>query len=418
MTIEMVVSTKVRGNTCIKVVGVGGAGNNAVDHMIRCAVEGAEFININTDAQVLEASQADVLVQLGEDGQGAGDDPLEGRKFANAAREEIRAAIEGADMLFVTAGMGGGTGTGAAPVVGAIAKELGILTVGVVTRPFTWEGSRCVKNAEAGLAEMEQNVSSLLVIRNDALEENLDADVTEDDAYAYADDVLKDAVNAIVEIINTRGRMNVDFKDVRAVMNNLGRALMGTGVAHGDDRAVEAAKLAAQCPLLEGAQLVGARGLLVLISTAQGKLKLRESRAVMDELAKYSAPHAQVIFGTATDESLGDALRVTVIAAGLGGGMQLVHSTQASSAQQVQAEAQQMVVPLRTGTDNVLIPTISSVVVPQAGVPVAGGAAVDVQVGQHSVWRTRTQAVEKITQLSNGGMEEMDIPAFLRKQAD
>ena len=228
--------------------------------------------------------------------------------------EDIRAAIDGAHMLFITAGMGGGTGTGAAPVIARVAKEMGILTVGVVTKPFDWEGGRRMQNADNGLAELEANVDSLIVVLNEKLLEVLGDDITQDEAFAHANDVLKNAVGGIAEIINEYGQVNVDFEDVRTVMGEPGKAMMGTATASGPDRARIAAEQAVACPLLEGIDLSGAKGVLVLVTAAKGSLKLSESRLAMSTINAYASPDAHVIYGAAYDDSLGDEIRVTVVA--------------------------------------------------------------------------------------------------------
>src|SRR5436309_6184311 len=258
MAIEMIEEFDL--GTQIKVIGVGGGGGNAVDHMIAQGVQGVEFICANTDAQALNRSASQQLIQLGTTGLGAGAKPEAGRAAAEEAVDRIRASIQGANMLFITAGMGGGTGTGAAPVIARVAKEMGILTVGVVTKPFDWEGGRRMTNADQGLAELEANVDSLIVVLNEKLLEVLGDDVTQDEAFAHANDVLKNAVGGIAEIINDYGHINVDFEDVRTVMGEPGKAMMGTAAAEGPDRARIAAEQAVACPLLEGIDLSGAKG--------------------------------------------------------------------------------------------------------------------------------------------------------------
>ena len=264
MAIEMI--EEFDQGTRIKVIGVGGGGGNAVEHMIAKGVQGVEFICANTDAQALNRSAASSLIQLGTTGLGAGAKPEAGRAAAEEAVDRIREAITGANMLFITAGMGGGTGTGAAPVIARVAKEMGILTVGVVTKPFDFEGNRRMKAADAGVAELEANVDSLIVVLNEKLLEVLGDDVTQEQAFAHANDVLKNAVGGISDIIHIPGMVNVDFEDVKTVMSEPGKAMMGTAQATGPDRATKAAELAVACPLLEGIDLSGARGVLVLIA--------------------------------------------------------------------------------------------------------------------------------------------------------
>ncbi len=414
MSIEMIEVEEFNLGTQIKVIGVGGGGGNAVEHMIERAVQGVEFICANTDAQALGRSSAHKTVQLGQTGLGAGSKPDKGREAAVVAEDDIRAAIDGAHMLFITAGMGGGTGTGAAPVIARVAKEMGILTVGVVTKPFDWEGGKRMINAEAGLSELEANVDSLIVILNEKLLEVLGEDITQDEAFSHANDVLKNAVGGIAEIINVPGLVNVDFEDVRTVMGEPGKAMMGTAVAAGPDRARIASEQAVACPLLDGIDLSGAKGVLVLVTTAKGSLKLSESKLAMNTIRAFASPDAHVIYGTAHDDSLGDQIRVTVVATGLsrqGGARRTAPPLQV----------------LRTGTDNVPIhvPTLNTVASgaplnPAAGAAPVGHSAPDYgSMAVPSVWRTnRTQAAAKVDALSSGGMDDFEIPAFLRRQAD
>jgi cell division protein FtsZ len=417
MSIEMIEVEEFHQGTQIKVIGVGGGGGNAVAHMLERRVQGVEFICANTDAQALARSSAHKHIQLGGTGLGAGSKPDKGRECAEAAVESIREAIAGAHMLFITAGMGGGTGTGAAPVIARVAKEMGILTVGVVTKPFDWEGGRRMTNADNGLAELEANVDSLIVVLNEKLLEVLGDDITQDEAFAHANDVLKNAVGGIAEIINVPGHVNVDFEDVRTVMGEPGKAMMGTALAAGPDRARIAAEQAVACPLLEGIELSGAKGVLVLITAAKGSLKLSESKLAMNTIRAYASPDAHVIYGTAYDDDLGDQVRVTVVATGL-------------SRQGQQRRTAPPLQVLRTGTDNVPfnVPTINNVVGGPGAIMTremqsAGGAAPQQPdyggLAVPSVWRTnRTQAAAKVDALSSGGMDDFEIPAFLRKQAD
>ena len=305
----------------ITVIGVGGAGGNAIANMIEAQIEGVDFIVANTDAQALNASIAEHRIQLGPDitqGLGAGSRPEVGRAAAEETLAEIERALDGVHMVFIAAGMGGGTGTGAAPIVAKVAKEMGILTVGVVTKPFEFEGGRRMSNADQGMQELEANVDSLIVVLNEKLLELPGGeDMTQDEAFAHANDVLKNAVGGIAEIINVPGHVNVDFEDVRTVMGEPGKAMMGTAMAKGPDRARIAAEQAVACPLLEGIDLSGAKGVLVLVTAAKGSLKLSESKLAMSTINAYASPDAHVIYGAAYDESLGDQLRVTVIATGL-----------------------------------------------------------------------------------------------------
>ena len=407
MSIEMIETDGFHAGTQIKVIGVGGGGSNAVDHMISRQVQGVEFVCANTDAQALSRTLAGAAIQLGNSGLGAGSKPDKGREAAEAASDDIRQAIRGAHMLFITAGMGGGTGTGAAPVIARIAKDMGILTVAVVTKPFDWEGGRRMTNAEAGLAELEANVDSLVVVLNEKLLEVLGDDITQEEAFAQANDVLKNAVGGIAEIINNYGNVNVDFEDVRTVMGEPGKAMMGTATASGPDRARIAAEQAVACPLLEGIDLSGAKGVLVLVTASKGSLKLNESKEAMNTIRAYASPEAHTIYGAAYDDALGDEIRVTVVATGL--------SRQGARRQPITV----LQGGLRTGTDNVPfnVPTVNQAVGgPGMGAPAQpdyGNVAVP------SVWRTnRTQAAARVDALSSGGMDDFEIPAFLRKQAD
>ncbi len=410
MTIEMIeVEEGFNQGTQIKVIGVGGGGSNAVEHMIERGVQGVEFIAANTDAQALSRSSADKIIQLGGTGLGAGSKPEKGRDAAEQAEQQIRESIAGAHMLFITAGMGGGTGTGAAPVIARVAKEMGILTVGVVTKPFDWEGGRRMSNADGGLGELEANVDSLIVVLNEKLQDVLGDDITQEEAFAHANDVLKNAVGGIAEIINEYGNVNVDFEDVRTVMGEPGKAMMGTSVANGPDRARIAAEQAVACPLLEGIDLSGAKGVLVLVTAAKGSLKLSESKQAMNTIRAYASPDAHVIYGAAYDESLGEDMRVTVVATGL-----------SKNGSRRSTPNIQMVQTLRTGTDNVPfdIPTVNAAI----DGPGAAAMAQPNYAGLQgpAVWRTpnRTQAAAKVDALSSGGMDDFEIPAFLRKQAD
>ena len=404
MAIEMI--EEFDQGTQIKVIGIGGGGGNAVEHMIAQGVQGVQFVCANTDAQALNRSRATDLVQLGSSGLGAGSKPDVGRHAAEEAVDRIRETIAGAHMLFITAGMGGGTGTGAAPVIARVAKEMGILTVGVVTKPFEFEGKRRCTQADHGVAELEANVDSLIVVLNEKLLEVLGDDVTQEQAFAHANDVLKNAVGGISDIIHVPGLVNVDFEDVKTVMSEPGKAMMGTAQAGGPDRANKAAELAVACPLLEGIDLSGARGVLVLIAASKQTFKLSESKNAMNTIRRYAADDAHVIFGTAYDEGLGDQLRVTVIATGL--------SSLARRAQPPLSVVQQPA--MRTGTDN--LPILNQPV--QAGASAAAQPQDYSSLSTPSVWRTaRSQsAAAKVEALSSNGMDEIEIPAFLRKQAD
>lgn len=423
MPIELINEEAFNQGTQIKVIGVGGGGGNAVAHMIASAVQGVEFICANTDAQALSTSDAHRVIQLGTTGLGAGSKPEKAREAAEIAVESIREAISGAHMLFITAGMGGGTGTGAAPVIARVAREMGILTVGVVTKPFEFEGKRRMDNADSGLAELEANVDSLIVVLNEKLLEVLGEDATQDEAFAHANDVLKNAVGGIAEIINVRGLMNVDFEDVRTIMGEPGKAMMGTALAAGPERARIAAEHAVACPLLEGIDLSGAKGVLVLVTAAKGSLKLSESRLATNTVRAYAAPDAHVIFGTAYDDYLGDQIRVTVVATGL--------SRQNAARPKLVVSQQQPQILQRTGTYDapLHIPhpdTVGSTI--QTSGLVAGGGGMSGRgmtpdygaMSPPKVWRPhdRTSAADKVNALSHGGMDDIEIPAFLRKQVD
>ncbi len=375
----------------IKVIGVGGAGGNAVNHMIEQGVEGVEFIAVNTDAQVLSRNKSRNQIQLGSSGLGAGAKPEEARAVALAERERIEEAVSGAHMVFITAGMGGGTGPGAGPVIAEVARSLGILTVAVVTKPFSFEGSKRMKIAEQGLAELAPHVDSLIVILNDKLEEVLGEDVTQEEAFRAADDVLNDAVAGIAEIINQPGLVNVDFQDVRTVMSEQGMAMMGSATAAGVDRARIAAEQAVACPLLEGVNLAGARGVLVNISASRTSLKLRETKEVMNTIRAFAAEDATIIYGGVYDDGLTDNLRVTVVATGLGAPLM------------ARQGKPQLVVSQKTGTDDQPHPAHGAVDYQQLdSVPAV-------------IRRNRASTVEALQQ---SGVDKYDIPAFLRKQAD
>jgi cell division protein FtsZ len=420
MAIEMIDNFDM--GTQIKVIGVGGGGGNAVEHMISQGVQGVQFICANTDSQALLRSSAEMQLQLGNSGLGAGAKPEAGRAAAEEAVDQIRAALDGAHMVFITAGMGGGTGTGAAPVIARVAKDMGILTVGVVTKPFEFEGNRRMKQADTGLNELEANVDSLIVVLNEKLLEVLGDDVTQEEAFGKANDVLKNAVGGISDIIHIPGLVNVDFEDVKTVMSEPGKAMMGTATAGGPDRATKAAEAAVACPLLEGIDLSGARGVLVLIAAGKSSFKLSESRNAMNTIRRYAAEDAHVIYGTAYDESLGDALRVTVIATGLcGSKRQQAPMTVVHSAPQTQVFQ-------RTGTDNIPVLTqpighaghAQGLAGGVAGMGHASAGGNDFSgLNTPSVWRSgRTQAAAKVDALASNGMDEIEIPAFLRKQAD
>lgn len=375
----------------IKVIGVGGCGGNAINHMISKNVQGVEFISANTDAQALKKSSATHTLQIGIDitkGLGAGAKPEVGRDAALEDRDRIAEMIDGADMLFITAGMGGGTGTGAAPIIAEVAKEMGILTVAVVTKPFAFEGKR-TKVAADGLEELSQHVDSLIVIPNEKLMEVLGEDVPFTEAFSAANDVLHNAVSGIAEIINCPGLVNVDFADVRTVMSEMGMAMMGSAEASGPERAKIAAEQAVASPLLEDVNLANARGVLVNI-TASSSFKMKEYYDVMNTIKAFTADDATVIVGNVMDETMGDKLRVTMVATGLNGAV-------SRRAQKPELRVMQT---LMTGTNNQ---------------PVFVDSAMDNDAPAVFSQNNRRAQVEA---MKMSGVEEYDIPAFLRKQAD
>lgn len=400
------IDTAERG-TVIKVVGVGGAGGNAVSHMLRNKVQGVEFICANTDQQALARTQAPVQIRLGQTGLGAGAKPEQGKLAAEQSREAIREALEGAHMVFITAGMGGGTGTGAAPVVAEVAKDMGILTVAVVTKPFDFEGGKRLRMAEEGIEALSQHVHSLIVVLNEKLYEVMDEDATQEDCFKAADDVLYNACAGIAEIINVDGNVNVDFEDVKTIMSELGKAMMGTATAAGPDRARVAAEQAIACPLLEGIDLNGARGVLVNI-TASRSLKMKETREIMDIIRSYAAEDATVIFGNAYDDSMGESLRVTVVATGLG-------RVRAKGPVLVQTPV------LKTGTDNAAVGEPMAATAPA---PTLGAAGTQRDWSRYDAPavirnpRDRDTAARQVHALQSSGVDHLDIPAFLRRQAD
>ena len=385
--------------TVIKVVGVGGAGGNAVQHMINRGVSGVEFIAANTDAQALAMSSAHNVIQIGETGLGAGMKPEVGRQLAEESRQRIEDSLRGAHMVFIAAGMGGGTGTGAAPIVAEVAKQQGALTVAVVSKPFSYEGQKCMDIAESGLEELSRHVDSLIIILNEKLEEIYE-DESMIDWMKHADDVLNNAVAGIAEIINVPGHINVDFNDVKTIMGEQGKAMMGTATASGVDRARIAAEQAVASPLLDGVDLSGARGVLVNVTASRG-LKGKEIKEVMAAVRAFAAPDASIAQGIAYDDNMGDEIRVTVVATGLGKAkknMQLVQPPMPM---------------LRTGTDNQ--PVMASRGAGMGGFASGVGHAEGLK--QPAVWR-REQASEQVLAMQKNGMETYDIPAFLRKQAD
>jgi cell division protein FtsZ len=309
-----------QSSAVIRVIGIGGGGGNAVEHMLASNIEGVEFVCANTDAQALHKSSARTALQLGNNvtkGLGAGADPDVGRQAALEDRDRIIDLLDGSDMVFITAGMGGGTGTGASPIVAQLAKELGVLTVAVVTKPFPFELKRRMKIAEDGIAELGQTVDSLITVPNEKLLSVLGGGVSLQDAFKAANDVLHGAVQGIAELITRPGMINVDFADVRTVMSEKGRAMMGSGRAVGEDRARNAAEAAIACPLLEDVNLSGARGILVNV-TAGPDLGMDEFAEVGEAIGEFASENALVVIGTTLDDEVKDELRVTVVATGLG----------------------------------------------------------------------------------------------------
>lgn len=385
MTFELI--DTYTANAVIKVIGVGGGGGNALEHMVANKIEGVDFICANTDAQALRKSNATTHLQLGTDitkGLGAGANPDVGRQAALEDRERIMDVIRGADMVFITAGMGGGTGTGAAPVVAQVAKEMGILTVAVVTKPFPFEGGKRLKVATAGIEELSQHVDSLITIPNEKLLKVLGKEMSLLNAFKSANDVLLGAVQGIAELITREGMINVDFADVRTVMSEMGMAMMGTGRASGENRAAEAARLAVSSPLLEDVDLAGARGVLVNI-TAGLDMSIGEFEEVGNTIKEFASEDATVVVGTVIDPDMTDELRVTVVATGLGAARAAVAK------------------PVETTT----APQIEIVKKP-----------IDIDYDEPTVLRNGRNSEHK--QVANGdvNMDYLDIPAFLRRQAD
>ena len=373
----------------IKVVGVGGGGGNAVQHMVANDIEGVDFICANTDAQALRNVSSRSIIQLGNGltkGLGAGANPEVGRQAALEDRERIAEALKGADMVFITAGMGGGTGTGGAPVVAEVAKEMGILTVAVVTRPFPFEGKKRMLVADQGLKQLAEHVDSLITIPNEKLLAVLGKNTSLLDAFKEANNVLQGAVQGIADLITRPGMINVDFADVRTVMSEMGQAMMGTGVARGENRAREAAERAIRSPLLEDVNLQGARGILVNV-TAGFDLSLGEFSEVGDLVAEFASETATVVVGTVIDPEMTDELRVTVVATGLG------------SAQTAQEPKPTKVVD-NTATRK------------------ADGTPDYTQLDRPTITRQAGNAARKIDVADNPDMDYLDIPAFLRRQAD
>ena len=384
-------------NAVIKVIGVGGGGGNAVNHMLKSTIEGVEFICANTDAQAIKNTSVRTVLQLGSSitkGLGAGASPEVGQRAANEDRDRIQDAIEGSDMVFITAGMGGGTGTGAAPVVAEIAKELGILTVAVVTKPFPFEGSKRRKVAENGITELSKHVDSLITIPNEKLLAVLGRDTSLLDAFRSANDVLFNAVQGIAELITCPGLINVDFADVRTVMSEMGLAMMGTGKATGESRAREAAEAAIRSPLLEDVNLSGAKGILVNI-TAGLDLAIGEFDEVGTTVKEFAREDATVVVGTVIDPEMHDELRVTVVATGLGDDEPVIKNKPVTEAPPVRLVNQQPEGSTREDYAHLDVPT-----------------AIRANKQQKRVANAYNEPSGKPT------MDYLDIPAFLRRQAD
>ena len=380
----------------IKVVGVGGGGSNTVNQMVEAGIEGVEFICANTDAQHLESCRADRLIQLGPNttrGLGAGADPNVGRQSAEEVKEEIRQALEGTDMLFVTAGMGGGTGTGAAPVVAQVARELGILTLAVVTKPFPFERAKRMSVAKQGIEQLHQYVDSLIVIPNEKLPVVLGKEATLLDAFKSANDVLQNAVQGISDLITRPGMLNVDFADVRRVMSVQGMAMMGLGTAKGDNRAREAAEAALSSPLLEELNLTGAEGILVNV-TADETMGINEFQTVNEIVVEMAADDADVIVGTAIDPSLDGELRVTVVATGLGKPA------------------------IAKGPSLRAAPTEEEADVVPAGLKNSSGETDYGVFEKPTAIRQQARPRRSMQDLPDMHDEYLDVPAFLRHQAD
>lgn len=388
-------------NAVIKVIGVGGGGGNAVQHMVTTDVEGVDFICANTDAQALNNMHAHSVIQIGGQmtkGLGAGANPDVGRQAALEDRDRIAEMLSGADMVFITAGMGGGTGTGAAPIVAEVARELGILTVAVVTKPFTFEGRKRLMIAEEGIKALKENVDSLIIIPNEKLLPVLGKNTSLINAFNTANDVLKGAVQGIADLIIRPGMINVDFADVRTVMSEMGMAMMGSGIARGEMRAIQATEAAINSPLLEDVDLKGASGILVNI-TAGLDLSLGEFSEVGDLVQEYASENTTIVVGTVIDPEMADDMKVTVVATGLG---------------RVQ-EAEVRVV--STGTGRNVTPTTDY---SQLELPTAMRNRAEAEKSKRVTEPTREPEADKraVKRTGTDDMDFLDIPAFLRRQAD
>jgi cell division protein FtsZ len=385
MTSKFEIVDQFTENPVMKVIGVGGGGGNAVQHMVRAGIDGVDFICVNTDSQALRSTEAKTVLQIGSNitkGLGAGANPDIGRQAAQEDRERIEELIEGANMVFITAGMGGGTGTGASPVVAEIAKEKGILTVAVITKPFAFEGKKRMQIANDGIAELSKHVDSLITIPNEKLISVLGKSVSLLDAFKAANDVLLGAVQGITELITRTGLINVDFADVKTVMSEMGMAMMGSGIAAGEDRARVAAENAISSPLLEDVDLTGAKGILVNV-TASETMTMGEFGDVGEAIKGFASENARIIIGTVFDNNMSDELRVTVVATGIG------HRTAEEAA------------PIRLVHRN------------QRG-------EVDYQNLERPAYkRHRTSTpVEQLNPHSDADLQQLEVPAFLRIQND
>ena len=388
---------KLAPNAVIKVIGVGGGGGNAVAHMLNANIEGVEFVVANTDAQAMKSCGSRTHLQLGGNvtkGLGAGANPEVGRQAALEDRERIEEMLEGADMVFITAGMGGGTGTGAAPVVAQLAKEKGILTVAVVTKPFPFEGRRRMQVALKGIEDLSQHVDSLITVPNEKLLSVLGREVTLLNAFKAANDVLQGAVQGIADLITAPGLINVDFADVRTVMSEMGMAMMGSGTARGDDRAQAAAEAAINNPLLEDVNLNGACGILVNV-TAGPNLTMREFDEIGRVIHDFASEDATVVIGTSLDPEMQDDVRVTVVATGLNRAAAVRQPARHQATQQVEMRQRPRPVVLRTGTGNEVV-----------------------DYAQPETVASNVRGESAPAKSADPSFDYLDIPAFLRRQAD
>ena len=410
MVFHLVEETRLQG-AVIKVVGVGGGGGNALNYMVRKNIGGVQFICANTDMQALGNSRADTSVRLGEkltNGLGAGADPELGRAAANEAADRLREVLEGADMVFITAGLGGGTGTGAAPVIAEIARSLGILTVAVVTRPFSFEGRKRMGIAAQGVESLERHVDSLITIPNDKLCAVFGAEITMVDAFEKANDVLYGAVQGIAELITCDGMVNLDFADVRTVMSEMGMAMIGSGSASGEGRAYEAAQAAIHNPLLEDMDLANVRGLLVNITSAN--VTIGEFGEIGECISELTADDANVVIGTVVDEAMEDGLRVTLVATGLGAR----HAQAPAADAQAQEESPQqssLLTPEEGDYAGLEAPAVGRLPVNRPSAGETAGEAAETAPGARSVPPAPPSADENYD-------DYLEIPAFLRQQVD